>query len=401
MSRKTIPNLDVSAKRVLIRVDFNVPMDDGVIGDDRRIRAALATIRSVVERDGRAILLSHLGRPAGTGYEQTLSLKAVAERLSELLGKPVGFPGTDCVSEAAAAAVEAMVDGDIVLLENLRFHAGEKKGEGEFAAKLAVLGDVYVNDAFGTSHRRDASMVALPRAMQGKPRVSGMLLDKEMRYLSKALANPARPFVVVLGGAKVGDKIGVIENLMSKSDATLIGGAMAYTFVKALGHRVGDSKVEESKVAVAKKLIDEAARLEHDMHIAGDHVCSTQMSATSGNIEVFEGHIEDGFMGLDIGPQTQSEFARVIRGAKTIVWNGPMGVFEMLPFRVGTKVVAKAIAEATDGGATSIVGGGDSAAALETFELGDRMTHVSTGGGASLELLAGNVLESVELLDEA
>ncbi len=401
MSKKTIPNLDVAGKRVLIRVDFNVPIKDGVIGDDRRIRAALPTIRSVVERGGRAILLSHLGRPEGAGYEAGFSLKPVAERLSELLGKPVGFPDTDCVSEASAAAVKAMGDGEALLLENLRFHAEEKKGDGAFAAKLAGFGDVYVNDAFGTSHRPDASMVALPKAMQGKPRVSGMLVDKEMRYLSKTLANPARPFVVVLGGAKVSDKIGVIENLMPKSDATLIGGAMAYTFVEALGKRVGDSRVERDKVVVAKKLIDEAARLDHDMHVASDHVCSTQMSATSGDIEVFEDHIKDGFIGLDIGPKTQSEFTKVIRSAKTIVWNGPMGVFEMLPFRVGTKVVAKAIADATDKGATSVVGGGDSAAAIEAFELSDRVTHVSTGGGASLEMLAGKKFESVELLDEA
>lgn len=401
MSKKTIPNLDVAGKRVLIRVDFNVPIDDGVIADDRRIRAALPTIRSVLERGGRAILMSHLGRPEGQGYEAAYSLRPVAERLSELLGKPVGFPDTDCASEVSGAAVGELADGEVLLLENLRFHPGEKKGDREFTARLAAMGDVYVNDAFGTSHRSDASMVALPRAMQGKPRVSGMLLDKEMRYLSKTLASPARPFVVVLGGAKVSDKIGVIENLMPKSDATLIGGAMAYTFNRALGHQVGDSRVEQDKVAVAKKLIDEAARLDHDMYIASDHVCSTQMSATSGDIEVFEGHIKDGFMGLDIGPKTQSEFARVIRGAKTIVWNGPMGVFEMLPFRVGTKVVAKAIADATDGGATSIVGGGDSASALESFELANRMTHISTGGGASLDMLAGKKFESVELLDEA
>lgn len=401
MSTKTIPNLDVAGKRVLIRVDFNVPIDGGTISDDRRIRAAVPTIRSVIERGGRAILMSHLGRPEGKGFEAEFSLRPVAARLGEILGRPVAFPDTDCTSEASARAIAAMSDGDVLLLENLRFHAGEKKGDRDFAARLASFGDVYVNDAFGTSHRPDASMVALPRAMQGKPRVSGMLLDKEIRYLARTLSNPARPFVVVLGGAKVSDKIGVIENLMPKSDATLIGGAMAYTFVRALGHRTGASRVEEDKVAIAKKLIDEAARLRHDMHIASDHVCSTQMSATSGNIEVFEDHIADGFMGLDIGPRTQSEFAGVIRSAKTIVWNGPMGVFEMAPFRVGTKVVAKAIAEATDAGATSIVGGGDSAAAVETFDLADRMTHVSTGGGASLEMLAGAKFESVELLDEA
>ncbi len=401
MSIKTIPNLDVAGKRVLIRVDFNVPIEEGQIRDDRRIRTAIPTIRSVIERGGRAILMSHLGRPDGRGYEEKLSLRPVADRLAELLGKPVSFPDTDCLSEKTRTAIEQMSDGDVLLLENLRFYKEEKEGDSEFASKLAEYGDVYVNDAFGTSHRRDASMVAVPRAMAGRPRVAGMLLDRELRYLSRALENPARPFVVVLGGAKVSDKIGVIENLMPKSDATLIGGAMAYTFVKALGHGVGNSRIEPDKITVAKALIEEAARLKHDMHIATDHVCSTQMSETSGDIEVFEEQIKDGYMGLDIGPRTQSEFAEVLRKAKTIVWNGPMGVFEMRPFRVGTKVVARAIAEATDGGATSIVGGGDTAAAVDAFDLADKMTHISTGGGASLELLAGRKFESIALLDEA
>ena len=401
MPKKTVESIDVAGKRVLIRVDFNVPMDGMRIADDRRIRSALPTIKSVIERGGRAILMSHLGRPKGEGFEESFSLAPVAARLGELLGRPVAFPSHDCVDEDAAKAVAAMGDGDVLLLENLRFHPGEKAGDPAFAAKLAAYGDVYVNDAFGACHRSDASMVALPTEMGAKPRVVGLLVEKEIRYLSEALASPERPFVVVLGGAKVSDKIGAIERLMPKADAILIGGAMAYTFVKALGKGVGTSRVEEDRVKDAHRMIEQAANTSVDLHLPIDHVCSTAFTEDAGDIEVFEDEIRDGYMGLDIGPKTQAKYASVITGAKTIVWNGPMGVFEWAPFRVGTKMVGTAIAEATEKGATSIVGGGDSAAAVDEFNLGDKMSHVSTGGGASLQMLEGKPFKALELIEDA
>lgn len=401
MAKKTVAAVDVKSKRVLIRVDFNVPIDGGKIEDDRRIAAAVPTIKSVIDRGGRAILCSHLGRPEGTGFDAESSLKPCAARLAELLGRPVAFPSNDCVDASAAAAVSAMKDGDVLLLENLRHHKGEKKGDAAFAAKLAAYADVYVNDAFGTCHRPDASMVAVPKAMTGKPKVSGFLVEKEIKYLADALRAPAKPFVVVLGGAKVSDKMAAIENLLPKADAILVGGAMAYTFLAALGRKVGASKVESDRLGDAKRAIELAAKLKAELHLPVDHVCSTQFSEDSGDIHVFDENIKDGYMGLDIGPKTQTQFSNVLRKAKTIVWNGPMGVFEFMPFKVGTLQVAKTIAEATAHGATSIVGGGDSAAAVEKFHLVDKMSHVSTGGGASLEMLEGKKFESVDLLDEA
>ncbi|GJQ28239.1 MAG: hypothetical protein HBSAPP03_01230 [Phycisphaerae bacterium] len=399
--KKTVASLNPTGKRVLIRVDFNVPLEDGRITDDRRIREAVPTIRSVMDRGGRAILVSHMGRPEGKGYEAEYSLKVAATRLGELLGKPVGFPSQDCTDAAAAAAVAAMKDGEVVLLENLRFHKGEKKGDPAFAAKLAAYADAYVNDAFGTCHRPDASMVAVPKAMAGKPRVCGFLVEREIRFLSATLANPGKPFVVVLGGAKVSDKLGAIENLLPKADTILVGGAMAYTFLAAMGKNVGNSKVEPDRLADAKRIIDLDKKLKVEILYPVDHVCSSQFAESTGDIEVFEDTIKDGYMGLDIGPKTQTKFALVLRKAKTIVWNGPMGVFEWSPFSQGTRQVAKAIAEATKTGAVSIVGGGDSAAAVDAFGLADQMSHVSTGGGASLEMLEGKKFESVELLDAA
>ncbi len=401
MPKKNIAAVDVKSKRVLIRVDFNVPIEDGKITDDRRIREALPTIKSVIDRGGRAILISHLGRPEGKGFEAEFSLKPCAAKLSELLGKPVAFPSNDCTDAAAAKSVADLKDGQVVLLDNLRFAKGEKKGDPAFAAKLAAYADVYVNDAFGTCHRPDASMVAVPKALAGKPRVVGFLVEKEIKFLSEAVGNPKKPFVVVLGGAKVSDKMGAIENLLPKADALIVGGAMAYTFLKALGKKVGSSRVEEDKLGEAKRALELAARLKAELHLPVDHICSTQFAESSGDIQVFDDQINDGFMGLDIGPKTMAKYAVILGKAKTIVWNGPMGVFEWRPFMVGTQQVGKAIAEATAKGAISIVGGGDSAAAVEKFGLASKMSHVSTGGGASLEMLEGKPFESVGLLDNA
>lgn len=401
MAKQTVETVDVSGKRSLIRVDFNVPIDGGAITFDRRIIGALPTIRSIIDRGGKAVLIAHLGRPEGKGLEEAFSLRPIAKRLGELLGKPVDFPSNDCTDDTAQAAINAMNNGDVVLLENLRFHKGEKTGDAEFAARLASYGDIYVNDAFGTCHRKDASMVAVPMAMGGKPRVVGFLVDKEVRFLKDAVTNPAKPFVVVVGGAKVSDKIGAIQRLLPQADQVVVGGAMAYTFLKALGQDVGDSRVENNRLDVAKKIIDQAAKLGAQLHLPVDHVCSTEFAESTGDIEVFGDKINPGFMGLDIGPKTQGIFAAVIAKARTIVWNGPMGVFEWTPFSVGTQQVAKAMAEATGRGAITIVGGGDSAAAAEKFGVADKLSHVSTGGGASLAMLEGLPLEAVQLLDSA
>lgn len=401
MPKQSIQHTDVAGKRVLIRVDFNVPLKDGAISDDGRIVAALPTIRSVIDRGGRAILMSHLGRPEGKGYEASLSLRPVAERLSQLLGKPVAFPAQSVKDPAVPGAIASMSDGDVLMLENLRFHGCEKRNDPDFARLLASFADVYVNDAFGTCHRTDASMVGVPAAMGAKPRVAGLLVEKEIAYLSGALANPKREFTVILGGAKVSDKLPAIEHLLPKADHILIGGAMAYTFLKALGHEVGTSRVEENMLKDAKRIIDMAAEHKADMHLPEDHICSTRFAEDSGDIEVFDDQIKPGFMGLDIGPKTVSRYSAIIKRSKTIVWNGPMGVFEWAPFRMGTRQIAQAVAEATDAGATSIVGGGDSASAAELFGVTDRLSHVSTGGGASLEMLEGKKFKAVELLDEA
>jgi len=401
MPKKTIAQIPVDGQRVLMRVDFNVPIEDGSISDDRRIREALPTLKSVLDRGGSLVLMSHLGRPEGNGYEAEFTLRPVADRLAELLGKPVQFPSQDGTDAAAEAAVGALKQGEVLLLENVRFAKGEKRGEPAYAAKLASYGQIYVNDAFGTAHREDGSMFAVPKAMTGKPRVAGLLLDKEIRYLGDTLKSPTKPFCVILGGAKVSDKIGLIENLLGKANSILIGGAMAYTFLAALGRKIGSSRVETDKLAEAKRLLDLAAQKKCDLHLPVDHICSTQFVEHGGNIEPMGEVIKDGFMGLDIGPKTQIDFTKVIRNAKTIVWNGPMGVFEWKPFAIGTLMVANAIVEATSRGATSIVGGGDSAAAADQFKLADKFSHVSTGGGASLEMLSGKPFTTVELLDNA
>lgn len=402
MPKKNIAAVPVAGQRVLVRVDFNVPVENGAITDDRRIRAAVPTIKSVIDRGGRAVLCSHLGRPEGTGYSKEDSLEPCAARLAELLGKPVAFPSKDCIDDAASAAVGAMTDGQVLLLENLRFHRGEKKGDTAFAQKLAAYADIYCNDAFGTCHRPNASMVAVPKLLVGRPRVVGFLVEKEIKFLAEALANPARPFVVVLGGAKVSDKISVIERLLPIADDVLVGGAMAYTFLRALGRSVGDSRVESDRLLDAKRMLELAAKLKANLHLPKDHLCANEFSEHAFEVQNVADNIPDGFLGLDIGMSTLGDFSGVIRKAKTVVWNGPMGVFEWSRFAAGTRGVASAIVEAGEkNGALTIVGGGDSAAAVEKFGLAERFSHVSTGGGASLEMLEGKKFESVELLDNA
>ncbi|UCD76733.1 MAG: phosphoglycerate kinase [Phycisphaerales bacterium] len=401
MAKKTIEQVEVASKRVLMRVDFNVPLDDaGYITDDRRIRMALPSITSVIERGGRLVLVSHLGRPKGEEYEPAFSLKPAADRLAELLpGVKVSFVGEDCVGQAASEAVSALGDGEVVVLENLRFHKAEKKGEAEFAARLAAFGDIYCNNAFGTAHRNDASMLAVPQAMAGKPRVAGHLLETELKYLFEAIEQARKPFMAVLGGAKVSDKLGAIRNLTGKVDAILVGGAMAYTFLKAKGVEVGSSLVQEDMLQEAEAMARDAEGGPTQLLLPVDHACGREVSSTTPFAE-YVGAIADGWMGLDIGTRTAAAYANLIATAQTIVWNGPMGVFETPPFDVGTRVVAEAIVEATGHGAVSIIGGGDSAAAIEAFGLNERVSHVSTGGGASLEMLEGGHFDSVAVLDE-
>ncbi|MBR5415352.1 MAG: phosphoglycerate kinase [Thermoguttaceae bacterium] len=393
MAKKTIASVDVQGKAVLIRVDFNVPLDEnGKITDDRRIRMALPTITSVLERGGKVILMSHLGRPKDAP-DAKFTLKPAADRLAELIPNKVVF-AADTVGDDAKAKVAALQSGEVVVLENLRFQPGEKKGDPEFAKQLAAFADVYVNDAFGTCHRTDASMVAVPEAMAGKPKVCGFLVEKEIKYLTDTISNPARPFVAILGGAKVSDKIMVIKNLLGICDKVLIGGAMAYTFSLAQGGKVGKSLVEPDKVDLAKELLAEGGDklvLPVDTH-AGDAFssdCNKQIVAA--------GQIADDYEGLDIGPETSKLYCDIVKGAKTVVWNGPMGVCEMPPFDEGTKAVAQAIAESD---AVSIIGGGDSAAAIQKLGFADKVTHVSTGGGASLAMLEGKKFAAVDLLDE-
>ena len=390
MNKKTIRDVDVRGKRVFVRVDFNVPLDDGQITDDRRIREALPTIVELRRQGARVILASHLGRPDGkvmTG----LRLDPVAVRLSELLGAPVRkLP--DCVGPEVARAVAEMRDGDVVLLENLRFHPEEEANDEQFARALASVADVYVNDAFGTAHRAHASTVGITRFL---PAVAGLLMEKELVYLSRILEDPRRPFVAILGGKKVSDKIGVIRNLLTRADMLLIGGAMSYTFLRAKGLRVGASLCEEDKLELARSLMDDAAGRRIAFRLPDDVMVADRFAEDAARRVVAAAAIPQGWMGMDIGPQTAAAYADVIARAGTVMWNGPMGVFEFPAFAAGTRAVAEAMAGSK---AVTIVGGGDSAAAVQQMGLADRMTHISTGGGASLEFLEGKELPGVAAL---
>ncbi|TMI71018.1 MAG: phosphoglycerate kinase [Bacillati bacterium ANGP1] len=389
-NKKTIRDVDVRGKRVFVRVDFNVPLDDGRITDDRRIREALPTIVELRRQGARVILASHLGRPDGK-VVSGLRLDPVAGRLSELLGAPVRkLP--DCVGPEVARAVAEMRDGDVVLLENLRFHPEEEANDEQFARALASVADVYVNDAFGTAHRAHASTVGITRFL---PAVAGLLMEKELVYLSRILEDPRRPFVAILGGKKVSDKIGVIRNLLTRADMLLIGGAMSYTFLRAKGLNVGASLCEEDKLDLARSLMDDAAGRRIAFRLPDDVVVADRFAEDAAHRVVAVGAIPQGWMGMDIGPQTATAYADVIARAGTVMWNGPMGVFEFPAFADGTRAVAEAMAGSK---AVTIVGGGDSAAAVQQMGLADRMTHISTGGGASLEFLEGKELPGVAAL---
>lgn len=393
MNKKTIEDIDVRGKRVLVRVDFNVPMDEnGNITDDRRIRAALPTIQYLIKNNAKVILMSHLGRPKGE-FDPKYSLAPVAKRLSELLGQEV-IMAKDVIGESAKNAVASMKEGQVVLLENVRFHKEETKNDPEFAKALAQLGDIYVNDAFGSAHRAHASTEGVAHYL---PAVAGYLIQKELEVMGKALENPERPFVAILGGAKVSDKIGVIENLINKVDVLLIGGGMAYTFLKAKGYEVGNSLLEEDKVELAKQLMEKAKEKGVKLLLPVDNVVAQEFKADAPHKVVDSDKIEAGWMGMDIGPKTREMFGEEIKKAKTVVWNGPMGVFEMPAFAEGTKAVAKYVSEC---GGTTIIGGGDSAAAVEQLGFADKMTHISTGGGASLEFLEGKVLPGIAALND-
>jgi 3-phosphoglycerate kinase len=396
MAKKTVAQMDVKGKRVLVRVDFNVPLDENLnVTDDRRIRSAVPTIKSIIDRGGKAILMSHLGRPK-SGPEKKFSLKPAAETLSKLLGKPVKL-ATDSIGPEAEKDVAGLKDGDVLLLENTRFHKQEEKNDPAYAEQLAKFGDLYVNDAFGTAHRQHASTFGVAERLGAGKRGIGFLIEKELKFLGDALENPKRPFIAILGGAKVSDKIAVIENLLAKADTILIGGAMAYTFFLAQGKTVGKSLSEKDKVDLAKSLLEKA---KGKILLPVDTVISDKMT-DDAQTKIVEGNIPDDMEGFDIGPKTAKLYAEKIKAAKTVVWNGPMGVFEKKPFVNGTKVVAEALAEATSHGATTIIGGGDSAAAIEEFGLADKVSHVSTGGGASLEFLEGKGFACIDILDNA
>ncbi|EHL18986.1 phosphoglycerate kinase [Peptoanaerobacter stomatis] len=392
MAKKSVKDIDVSGKKVIVRCDFNVPMKDGKITDDIRIVSALPTIKYLIDNNAKVILMSHLGRPDKC-YDPKYSLKPVAVRLSELLGQEVKLAEDEnVVGENAKKLTSEMKEKDVVLLENVRFVAGETKNDANFAKELASLADIFVNDAFGTAHRAHSSTAGIADYI---PAVMGFLIEKEVSIMGKALENPQRPFVAILGGAKVSDKISVIENLINKVDTLVIGGAMAYTFLKSQGKNVGTSRVEEDKLDLAKDLLAKAEKAGIKLLLPIDHVVAKEFSNDAEAKNTDDENIPDDFMGLDIGEKTVKMYCDVIADAKTAIWNGPMGVFEMEKFAVGTKALAEALSK-TD--AISIIGGGDSAAAVEQLGFADKMTHISTGGGASLEFLEGKILPGIDCL---
>lgn len=393
MNKKTIEDFDIKNKRVLVRVDFNVPLDDaGNITDDTRIRAALPTINYLIDNGAKVILMSHLGRPKGKPNPK-YSLAPAAKRLSELLNKEV-ILAPDCVGEEIEKIVSQMKPKDVLLLENVRFHEEEEKNDAEFAKKLAKLGDIFINDAFGTAHRAHASTAGVAKFL---PAGAGYLMQKEIEIMGSALENPQRPFAAILGGAKVGDKIGVIKNLLNKVDALLIGGGMAFTFLKSQGYEIGKSLLEEDKIELAASLLKEAEEKKVKLLLPEDVVITSEIKEDMPYETVSAKNIPPDKIGVDIGEKTREKFAEIIKDAKTVVWNGPMGVFEIKPYDAGTLAIAKAMAESN---AITIVGGGDSVAAVEQLGLANSMTHVSTGGGASLEFLEGKELPGVAALND-
>lgn len=397
MNKLSIRDLDLKGKRVFIRVDFNVPLDGAKVTDDTRIRETLPTLRLAIDRGARLVLASHLGRPKGK-VDPKYSLAPVAGRLRELLGKPVEF-ASDCVGADALAKSQALRDGDVLLLENVRYHPQEEANDPEFSKQLAALCDqLFVCDAFGSAHRAHASVVGITKFV--RQAAAGLLMEKELAYLGKAISNPERPFVAVLGGAKVSDKIEVVQNLMKLADAMLIGGAMAYTFLKSQGKPVGKSLVEDDKLDLARGLLDEARNRKFRLLLPVDHVLAQSPDSAVTQIADIAS-IPDGWMGLDVGPKTIELFGKEVSSARTIVWNGPLGMFERPAFAQGTLAMARAVAAATKKGATSIIGGGDSVAAVEQSGVAAQISHISTGGGASLEFLAGEKLPGVEALTDA
>ncbi|MDD7496602.1 MAG: phosphoglycerate kinase [Eubacteriales bacterium] len=392
--KKTVKDVDVRSKRVLVRVDYNVPLDaNGNVSDDKRITASLPTINYLLEQGARIILCSHLGRPKGE-VKKEFSLAPVAKRLKELLPNVNIYFASDCIGEEAERKAAALKDGEILLLENLRFHKEEEKNDPEFAKKLASLAEIYVSDAFGTVHRAHASTAGVAAYL---PAVAGFLIGKELSIMGGALENPERPFVAILGGAKVADKIGVITNLLNKCDTLLIGGGMAYTFFKAMGYEIGDSLLDAESIDLAKQLMETAKEKGVKLLLPVDTVVAKAFAADAEHMIVSANAIPAGWQGLDIGEKTRELFAAEIKNAKTVIWNGPMGVFEFPEFAKGTEAVAKACAEC---GGTTIIGGGDSASAVKKLGYADKMTHISTGGGASLEFLEGKVLPGVAALND-
>lgn len=392
MNKKSVRDVDVAGRKVFVRVDFNVPLENGAITDDTRIRETLPTIRYLIEKGAKIILASHLGRPKGQVVEE-MRLTPVAARLSELLGKPVA-KADEAIGDAVKAKVAALQNGDVLLLENVRFYPGEEKNDPELAKAFAELADLYVNDAFGAAHRAHASTEGIAHHL---PAVSGLLMEKELSVLGKALNNPERPFTAIIGGSKVKDKIDVINKMLEIADNILIGGGLSYTFFKAQGHEIGKSLCDDSKLDLALEFIEKAKKLGKNFYLPVDVVVTDDFSANANTKVVNVDSIPADWEGIDIGPKTRETYAGVIKNSKLVVWNGPMGVFEIEPFSHGTRAVAQACAETA---AYTVIGGGDSAAAAEKFQLADKMDHISTGGGASLEFMEGKALPGVVALND-